>query len=96
MCYLSAAYLCPAPHPLLQGFCYGKFEAFALTLVLPTLLLGHLFGGLPPAAEQGLAATAAGLLALFAARKYTQPVKVSPSFRVEGRRGDESVPRRCF
>jgi uncharacterized integral membrane protein len=50
-------------------------QAFALALVLPTLLLGHLTGLLPEPAEDGLAVVAAALLTLFAARKYTQPVK---------------------
>lgn len=58
-----------------EGFCYGKFEAFALTLVLPALLLGHLTGLAPDSAERGLAVAACLLLAVFAARKYTQPVK---------------------
>ncbi|GAB4817161.1 hypothetical protein N2152v2_004207 [Parachlorella kessleri] len=58
-----------------EGFCYGKFEAFSLTLVLPVLLLGHLASALPEPAEKGLAVAAAALLALFAARKYGQPVK---------------------
>ncbi len=61
-----------------EGVCYGKPEAFALTLLMPALLLGHLTG-LGAAADGGvdaaLAALTAGLLLVFAARKYTQPVK---------------------
>lgn len=59
----------------LQGVCYRKQESFALSLLLPTLLLGHLSGLLPEAGEKGLAAVATALLLLFAARKYTQPVR---------------------
>ena len=58
-----------------EGLCYGKQESAALTLLIPTLLLGHLSGLLPEAGERGLAAVIAGLLALFAARKYSQAVK---------------------
>lgn len=64
----------PRPSPL-QGFCYRKQESWALSLLLPTLLLGHLSGLLPEAGEKGLAAVVAALLLLFAARKYTQPVR---------------------
>ncbi len=58
-----------------EGLCYGKFEAFALALTLPILLLGHLTPLMPESTEQGLAVVNAALLALFAARKYTQPLK---------------------
>ena len=58
-----------------EGLCYGKQESAALTLLIPTLLLGHLSGLLPEAGERGLAAVIAGLLALFAARKYSQAIK---------------------
>lgn len=58
-----------------EGLCYGKKEAFALTLLTPALLLGHLTGLLPPAAEHALGVAEAALLLLFAARKYTQPLK---------------------
>ena len=39
------------------------------------LLLGHLTTLLPESGEQGLAVVAATLLTVFAARKYTQPVR---------------------
>lgn len=58
-----------------EGACYGKAEAFALTLLLPVLLLGHLSGWVPPAVEHVMGATVSVLLLVFAARKYTQPVK---------------------
>eukprot|EP00887_Chlorella_sp_A99_P004158 scaffold23.g4158.t1 len=58
-----------------EGICYGKPEAFALALLTPALLLGHLAGALGGDAERVLAAGVAGLLALFAGRKYTQPYK---------------------
>lgn len=54
--------------PTQEGFCYGKFEAFALTFTLPTLLLGHLTHLLPEAGERGVATLAAVLLTIFAAR----------------------------
>jgi uncharacterized integral membrane protein len=61
-----------------EGVCYGKGEAFALTLLTPALLLGHLSGlgniG-DGAVDHTLAVVVAGLLLLFAGRKYTQPVK---------------------
>ncbi|KAG7670866.1 hypothetical protein Ndes2526B_g01375 [Nannochloris sp. 'desiccata'] len=61
-----------------EGVCYGKGEAFTLTLLLPALLLGHLsglgnFGS--GAVDHTLAVIVAGLLLVFAGRKYTQPVK---------------------
>lgn len=61
-----------------EGVCYGKGEAFALTILVPTLLLGHLsgignFGN--GAVDHTLAVIVAGLLLVFAGRKYTQPVK---------------------
>lgn len=58
-----------------EGVCYGKPESLALALLIPCWLLGHLSGLVPQAGEQGLAAATALLLALFAARKYTQPLK---------------------
>jgi uncharacterized integral membrane protein len=58
-----------------EGVCYRKPEAFVLTLLIPLLLLGHLTELAPDALERAAAATTAVLLAVFAARKYTQPVK---------------------
>lgn len=61
-----------------EGVCYGKGEAFALTLLTPALLLSHLSGlgnvgnG---AVDHTLVVVVAGLLLVFAGRKYTQPVK---------------------
>ena len=55
--------------------CYGKFEAAALFFVVPSLLLGHMFGFLPPEGERGLVAAFCLLASVFAARKYTQPIK---------------------
>ena len=59
-----------------EGLCYGKPEAAALTFLIPGLLLGHLSGllaGQP--AEKALAVAVAGLLAVFAGRKWTQRVR---------------------
>lgn len=58
-----------------EGFCFGQRESYLLTFLVPTLLLGHLSGLLPDVAERALAAAAAALLAVFAARKFTQPVR---------------------
>jgi uncharacterized integral membrane protein len=58
-----------------EGLCYGKKEAFALALLTPALLLAHLSGLVPQVAEQVLAVSETALLLLFAARKYTQPLK---------------------
>eukprot|EP00873_Tetraselmis_striata_P016278 jgi/Tetstr1/436542/TSEL_002697.t1 len=58
-----------------EGMCYGKFEAGALFFVVPSLLLGHLTGLLPGGGEKGLLAAFCVLAAVFAARKYTQPIK---------------------
>lgn len=62
-------------HPPPPGICYGKPEAFLLALLTPALLLGHLSGLLSGAPEESLALAIAALLAVFAARKYTQPLK---------------------
>jgi uncharacterized integral membrane protein len=74
------AHTCAPPRPYAgvcfkEGLCYGKPEAFVLTGFIPILLLGHLSGVLAGDGERGLAAAVAALLAVFAARKYTQPVK---------------------
>jgi uncharacterized integral membrane protein len=58
-----------------EGLCYGKFEAAALFLVVPSLLLGHLTQLLPEAGERGLLAAFCSLAAVLASRKYTQPIK---------------------
>ena len=61
-----------------EGVCYGKAEAFTLTLLIPALLLSHLFGlggAFDGAVDKIFATGVAGLLLLFAGRKYTQPVK---------------------
>lgn len=58
-----------------EGLCYGKLEAFMLSGLIPVLLLGHLTGWVPDSVEQALACAVSLLLAVFAARKYTQPVK---------------------
>jgi len=58
-----------------EGLCYGKPEAFALTLVIPALLLLHLFGaGSTEGVEMSLDVVACVLLTVFALRKYTQDV----------------------
>jgi uncharacterized integral membrane protein len=58
-----------------EGMCYGKPEAGALFFVTPLLLLGHLTGWIPPNGQRALLVTFMALFSVFAARKYTQPVK---------------------
>ncbi len=58
-----------------EGFCFGQRESYLLTFLVPSLLLGHLTGLLPGEAKAALAAATAALLAVFAARKFTQPVR---------------------
>ncbi|GJP83595.1 hypothetical protein CLOP_g13728, partial [Closterium sp. NIES-67] len=58
-----------------EGLCYGKLEASLLVFVIPTLLLGHLSGFMDVTFEKGLLAVWMALFAVFAARKFTQPVK---------------------
>uniref|UniRef100_A0A061QX12 Integral membrane protein n=1 Tax=Tetraselmis sp. GSL018 TaxID=582737 RepID=A0A061QX12_9CHLO len=58
-----------------EGLCYGKPEAAGLFFVVPALLLGHLFGIIPEEGEKALLAVFCVLSAVFAGRKYTQPIK---------------------
>eukprot|EP00890_Picochlorum_soloecismus_P005795 jgi/Picsp_1/6216/NSC_03570-R1_protein len=59
-----------------EGLCYGKPEAFVLSLGIPIWQLSHLFGIVKDdSVEGGLAVIISILMAVFAARKYTQPIK---------------------
>ena len=58
-----------------EGVCYGKAECAALFFAVPALLLSHLGGFLPAGVEQGLLGAVVVLASIFAARKYTQPIK---------------------
>lgn len=58
-----------------EGLCYGKLEAAGLTLVIPTLLLGHLTGGMDDQFKLALLGIWMALFTIFAARKFTQPIK---------------------
>lgn len=58
-----------------EGMCYGKPEAGALFFVTPILLLGHLTGWVPESGQKGLLVLFTLLFSIFAARKYTQPIK---------------------
>ncbi|EFJ31711.1 hypothetical protein SELMODRAFT_169072 [Selaginella moellendorffii] len=58
-----------------EGLCYGKLEAALLFFVIPSLLLGHLSGAMDDNVKQGLLAAWMGLFAVFAGRKFTQPIK---------------------
>ncbi|KAK1310000.1 hypothetical protein QJS10_CPA08g00402 [Acorus calamus] len=58
-----------------EGLCYGKLEAGILTFVIPTLLLGHLSGLMDDKVKLGLLGLWMVLFTVFAARKFTQPIK---------------------
>eukprot|EP00249_Psilotum_nudum_P011946 c23483_g1_i1 orf=135-1073(+) len=58
-----------------EGLCYGKLEAAALVFVIPVLLLGHLSGFMDEKLKLGFLATWMVLFTVFAARKFTQPLK---------------------
>ncbi|KAG0627571.1 hypothetical protein M758_2G211400 [Ceratodon purpureus] len=58
-----------------EGLCYGKLEAAALFFVIPSLLLGRLSGVMDEKVQLGLLAAWMALFALFASRKFTQPIK---------------------
>lgn len=58
-----------------EGLCYGKLEAAGLTLVIPTLLLGHLSGLMDDQFKLALLGIWMALFTVFAARKFTQPIK---------------------
>lgn len=58
-----------------EGLCYGKLEAGVLTFVIPTILLGHLSGLMDDNVKLSLLGVWMTLLMIFAARKFTQPIK---------------------
>jgi uncharacterized integral membrane protein len=58
-----------------EGICYGKFEAAALAALLPALCLAHLSGLAPSSLEAALLWGVCGAGGIFAARKYTQPLR---------------------
>lgn len=57
-----------------EAFCFNRFETKLLTLIVPGLLLGHLFGWLPTQWAQMLLAGWAVLFLVFAIRKVIQPI----------------------
>ncbi|XP_076926236.1 uncharacterized protein LOC143589329 [Bidens hawaiensis] len=58
-----------------EGLCYGKLEAGILTFIIPSVLLGHLSGLMDDGAKTGLLGVWMALFVIFAARKFTQPIK---------------------
>ncbi|XP_076892669.1 uncharacterized protein LOC143544442 [Bidens hawaiensis] len=58
-----------------EGLCYGKLEAGILTFIIPSVLLGHLSGLMDDGAKVGLLGAWMALFVIFAARKFTQPIK---------------------
>jgi uncharacterized integral membrane protein len=57
-----------------EAFCFNRLETKFLTLTVPFLLLGHLFGWLPLSLEQGLLGLWAVLFLVFALRKVWQAI----------------------
>lgn len=57
-----------------EAFCFNRLETKGLTLLVPTLLLGHLLGWLPLVWERWLLVVWAVLFAIFALRKVVQPI----------------------
>lgn len=57
-----------------EAFCFNRLETKALTLIVPSLLLGHLLGILPNQWEQILLGTWAVLFIVFAVRKAIQAI----------------------
>lgn len=57
-----------------EAFCFNRLETKLLTPLVPGLLLGHLFGIIPVAAERLLLASWALLFVVFALRKAVQPI----------------------
>lgn len=58
-----------------EGLCYGKLEAGILTFVIPSVLLGHLTGLMDDGVKLGFLGVWMTLFVVFAARKFTQPIK---------------------
>lgn len=54
--------------------CYGKPESGLMFFVVPAMCLAHLFGA-GEGIEGALVGMTGVLLAVFAARKWTQPIK---------------------
>ncbi len=57
-----------------EAFCFDRLETKLLTPLVPALLLGHLLGILPLAAERGLLAAWSALFLVFALRKAVQAI----------------------
>ncbi|KAI3787299.1 hypothetical protein L1987_41672 [Smallanthus sonchifolius] len=58
-----------------EGLCYGKLEAGVLTFIIPLVLLGHLSGLMDDGVKVSLLGAWMALFVIFAARKFTQPIK---------------------
>lgn len=57
-----------------EGICFNRLETKILTILVPFLLLGHLWGFLPLLIEKILLASWALLFIVFALRKFTQAI----------------------
>ncbi len=57
-----------------EAFCFNRLETKFLTLIVPLLLLGHLFGWLPRNVEQTMLGLWAVLFLVFALRKVWQAI----------------------
>jgi len=57
-----------------EAFCFNRFEAKFLVILVPGLLLGHMAGLLSIGTEQSMLAAWSILFAVFAIRKAIQPI----------------------
>jgi uncharacterized integral membrane protein len=57
-----------------EAFCFNRLETKILTPLVPILLLGHLFGGLPSPVEQSALLIWAVLFVVFSGRKVVQAI----------------------
>jgi uncharacterized integral membrane protein len=57
-----------------EAFCFNRWQAKLLAIIVPILLTGHWFGWLPLALEKGLLSVWAITFAWFAVDKLTQPI----------------------
>jgi uncharacterized integral membrane protein len=57
-----------------EAFCFNRLETKLLTPLVPSLLLGHIWGFLPLSLERILLMIWSGLFLIFALRKFFQPL----------------------
>jgi uncharacterized integral membrane protein len=57
-----------------EAFCFNRWQAKLLAVIIPILLMGHWFGWLPLPLEKGLLSAWAIIFVWFAMDKLTQPI----------------------